>query len=73
MPYPPTTRDYEPVMHSVAEVELQLGDIIRVEANTHSNGKVAEKPLDACGKENANGGRAWSRGRWARLVLEPLF
>lgn len=41
-------------------VALQPGDLIEVESNTHSNGKIPEA-----------GGFAWARGRWTSLGATP--
>ncbi len=68
---PASTTDYLEEMHTFAGVMIAAGDVISVDANVHSNMKIPEAAVTACGKANANGGRAWARGRWARIVLLP--
>jgi len=55
---PEASRDYEPMVHTWANVSLKTGDIIAIEARTHTNGKIQERV-----------GSAWSRGRWRGLTL----
>ena len=53
---PETTTDYSPAGKTFSNVTIKKGDVIRVEFNSHTNGKVPE-----------NGGTAFSRGRWTSL------
>jgi hypothetical protein len=55
---PETTKDYKVATHRFNGVELQTGDMIRVEFSTASNGKIPEG--DAF---------AFSRGRWRSVQL----
>ncbi|MEM6777698.1 MAG: hypothetical protein AAF670_08565, partial [Planctomycetota bacterium] len=58
---PETTTDYRKVNHRFKAVQLSPGDLIRVEFNSASNGKIPEG--DAF---------AYSRGRWTSLaILKP--
>ena len=58
---PETTEDYKVARHRFSGIELKTGDTIRVEFNTHSNGKIPEG--DAF---------AFSRGRWRALrIVKP--
>lgn len=57
---PETTVDYEPSTYTWKNVIINNGDVIQIEFNSHSNGKIPE-----------NGGFAYSRGRWTQLALTP--
>ena len=58
---PATEGDYKPAGHTFEGVKLKKGDVIQVEFNTASNEKIPEG--DAF---------AYSRGRWTKLLLEPV-
>lgn len=58
---PETKVDLKPNNVSSAAVELKKGDIITVESNAHTNGKIPER-----------GGTAWARGRWQNLTVIPV-
>ena len=53
---PTTTTDYAPSSKTFNNVSVKNGDKIRVEFNSHTNGKIPE-----------NGGTAFSRGRWTGI------
>lgn len=55
---PETTVDYAAASVTFANVTVTNGDVIQVESNSHTNGKIPE-----------NGGTAFSRGRWNSLVF----
>ncbi|WP_404308766.1 DUF5060 domain-containing protein [Neorhodopirellula lusitana] len=55
---PPTQKDYAPVDHRFSRIALKPGDLIRVEFNTASNGKIPEG--DAF---------AFARGRWQSVAI----
>ena len=55
-----TENDYRVQCHRIDQIKLNQGDVIRVEFNTDSNGKIPEG--DAF---------AFSRGRWRALRLIP--
>lgn len=55
---PATTIDYKPIKHIFKKVELKIDDIIRVEFNSASNGKIPE-----------NDAFAFARGRWQSLTI----
>jgi len=57
---PVAKRDYELKTHRFSDVQLKRGDKIRVEFNSHSNGKIPEG--DAF---------AYSRGRWRSITILP--
>ncbi|MEM6474151.1 MAG: hypothetical protein AAF802_31730 [Planctomycetota bacterium] len=58
---PPTDKDYRPIKHRFESIALKTGDVMRVEFNTASNGKIPEGE-----------GFAFARGRWRSLdVMEP--
>ncbi|WP_010522133.1 CBM96 family carbohydrate-binding protein [Aquimarina agarivorans] len=53
---PETTTDYSPAGKTFNNVAVNKGDVIRVEFNSHTNGKIPE-----------NGSTAFSRGRWTGI------
>ena len=55
---PASAEDYQPVYHSWDSVELKSGDVIQVQFNSASNGKIPE-----------GSGFAYSRGRWTTLTI----
>lgn len=58
---PEAKHDYEAKTHRFKSIGLKQGDTIRVEFNSHSNGKIPE-----------GDGFAFSRGRWRSVtLLEP--
>ena len=56
---PTTTVDYAPASKTFNNIDVKNGDVIQVEFNSHTNGKIPE-----------NGGTAFSRGRWTSLVFK---
>jgi hypothetical protein len=56
---PTTTVDYKPASKTFTNVSVKKGDVIQVEFNSHTNGKVPEA-----------GGTALSRGRWTSLAFK---
>jgi hypothetical protein len=56
----PPGSDGAAAMHTWRGVALRAGDRVRVESNTHSNGKIPEA-----------GAFAWARGRWTGLLVAP--
>lgn len=58
---PESDSDYAPATHTWENVEIQNGDEIRVEFNSHTNGKIPEGDTTA-----------YSRGRWKQLVFTPM-
>lgn len=57
---PSTKDDFDEVNHNIGVYYLATGDIIQIESNAVTNGKIPE-----------NDETAWSRGRWNKLVLAP--
>ncbi|MEO1618075.1 MAG: hypothetical protein AAFV88_19635 [Planctomycetota bacterium] len=58
---PPTENDYQPIGHRFESTQLSEGDVIRVDFNSASNGKIPEG--DAF---------AFARGRWRSIqILAP--
>ena len=55
---PPAERDYEAIFHRFEKVKLNTGDVIRVEFNSASNGKIPE-----------GDGFAFARGRWRSVTF----
>lgn len=58
---PETTTDYAPVDFTWENIEINTGDEIRVEFNSHTNGKIPEGDITA-----------YSRGRWKQLAFTPM-
>jgi hypothetical protein len=58
---PTTTTDYVPAKKTFNNIAVKNGDLIQVEFDSNTNGKVPE-----------NGGTAFSRGRWTSLDLECI-
>lgn len=56
----PARTDGSPASQTWRGVELKPGDSVRVESNTHSNGRIPEA-----------GEFAWARGRWTELRITP--
>lgn len=56
---PSTTVDYSPASKTFNNIAVKNGDLIQVEFNSHTNGKIPE-----------NGGTAFSRGRWTSLAFK---
>ena len=56
-----TEKDYVPFKHTWNHAFIRKGDEIRVEFNSHTNGKVPERDATA-----------YSRGRWTQLILVPV-
>ncbi|SIS47729.1 hypothetical protein SAMN05421766_102165 [Zobellia uliginosa] len=56
---PETARDMAPYSRTFKNVPVKTGDIIQIESNTHSNGKIPED--DAY---------AYARGRWRSISFE---
>ncbi|WP_066629694.1 T9SS type A sorting domain-containing protein [Labilibacter marinus] len=60
-----STTDYTKYTHTFKDVTVKNGDVIQVESNTHSNGKVLEN-------EDEPGIYAYARGRWETIVFTCL-
>lgn len=56
---PETEVDYAEAYFRIADVSLEAGDVLSVESNAVTNGKIPE-----------GNGTAYSRGRWIGLVLQ---
>lgn len=56
---PETEEDYSEAYFKIKDVTLNENDVISVESNAHTNGKIPE-----------GDGTAFSRGRWIGLVLQ---
>ncbi|MFC2111626.1 discoidin domain-containing protein [Bacteroidota bacterium] len=58
---PETSTDYLPAEFSWDNIEMFPGDVVQVEFNTHTNGKIPEGDTTA-----------YSRGRWVSIAFQPL-
>lgn len=56
---PETPKDMEPYIYIFKNVLIKKGDVIQIESNTHSNGKIPE-----------GNGFAFARGRWRSIDLK---
>lgn len=56
---PETEEDYSEAYFTIKDVTLNQDDVVSVESNAHTNGKIPE-----------GDGTAFSRGRWIGLVLQ---
>ncbi|WP_282086292.1 DUF5060 domain-containing protein [Aquimarina algiphila] len=57
---PETSETFKIIRHSLDNIYLHYNDIIEIESNAVTNGKIPE-----------NDETAWSRGRWSSLILIP--
>jgi hypothetical protein len=58
---PPTEQDYQPSGQTWRNIRIKKGDVIQVEFNSDTNGKIPE-----------GDGTAFSRGRWTTLVFQKI-
>ena len=58
---PETSADMQPYTHTLEKVPIRTGDVIQIESNTHSNGKIPEG--DAF---------AFARGRWRSITFRAV-
>lgn len=58
---PETTADMQPFTHTFKNVLVLKDDVIQIESNTHSNGKIPE-----------GDGFAFSRGRWRSISFDAV-
>ncbi|MGY6648100.1 Ig-like domain-containing protein [Wenyingzhuangia sp. IMCC45574] len=53
--------DMQPHTHTFSNVSIKKGDVLQIESNTHTNGKIPEGT-----------GTAWARGRWRSIDFKCL-
>ncbi|WP_395257185.1 hypothetical protein [Halalkalibaculum sp. DA3122] len=58
---PETDQPFGNASHTWDKIEINSGDTLRIASNTHSNGLIPE-----------GDGFAWARGRWSKLIFEPI-
>lgn len=58
---PETSADMQPYTHTIKKVLVRTGDLVQIESNTHSNGKIPEG--DAF---------AFARGRWRSITFTTV-